>query len=315
MYAGQGTVTTDSDVFYGFVFEGRDYPPERVEEATQAAQRQLDSGELRRVNDALLSRLAEAKKGCQDKSKRELLDDPAINTLVNTLLLVNQAWITTVITRNIKDRPHWRGASAEELLSTALTGGGTVGGVMNAALEYDYGQWGVAAFSPYLARSIGNSLSPTRKQDRTFRRIEARTGSLHDGDEEGTGRGWVDRTTPPPEAAAINHELLEVVQRVIPHLSSPQQRHTAAWMIERILTTGELPMAREAAQIQQPRVSRERGRQIMEATLDSIREQIEANYPQLAKQGINGWEAFKEAFVGQSRAGRKAGTGGGEIEL
>ena len=32
------------------------------------------------------------------------------------------------------------------------------------------------------------------------------------------------------------------MQRVIPHLSSPQQHRTDAWMIERILTTGELPV-------------------------------------------------------------------------
>jgi len=51
-------VTADSDVFYGFVFEGHDYPPERVEEATRAVQPHLDSGELRRVNEALLARLA-----------------------------------------------------------------------------------------------------------------------------------------------------------------------------------------------------------------------------------------------------------------
>jgi len=121
----------------------------------------------------------------------------------------------------------------------------------------------------------------------------------------------VDRTAPPPEAAAINHELLELVQSVIPRLPTAQQRDTAAWMIERMLTTGELPMAREAAEVQQPRVSRERGRQIMEATMDSIREQIEAEYPQLAGQGVNGWDHFKEAFAGQGRADSRSRTGDG----
>ena len=232
----------------------------------------------------------------QGKSKRELLDDPAISVLVNTLVLVNKAWITTVIANNIKSRPHLRGSSAEELFSTALTGGGAVGGVMNAILEYDYDACGVAAFSPYLARAISNALLLTRKQDKTFRRVEARTGTLRDPDEEGAGRGWVDRTASPPEAAAINHELLEVVQSVIPHLPSPQQRRTAAWIIDHILTTGESPIAREAAQMQRPPVSRERGRQIMEATVDSICRQIEADYPQLAEQGVNGWEEFKAAF-------------------
>lgn len=81
--------------------------------------------------------------------------------------------------------------------------------------------------------------------------------------------------------------------------------------MEHILSTGELPIAREAAQIQRPRVSRERGRQIMQKTLDSIHEQIEAEYPQLAEQGINGWEDFKEAFAGQGRGGSHAATGDG----
>jgi hypothetical protein len=302
-------VTADSDVFYGFVFEGQNYPAERVEEATRAMQPHLDSGELRRINGALLARLAEAKEMRQGIAKRELLDDPDISVLVNTLVLANRGWITTAIARNIKSRPHLRGSSVEEQFSTALTGQGTVGGVMNAILEYDYDVSGVAAFSHYLARAISNALVLPSKEDKTFRQVEARTGSLHGPDGEGAGRSWVDRKASPPEARAINRELLEVVQSVIPHLPSPQQRLTATWMIERILTTGELPMAREAAQIQRPRVSRERGRQIMEATLDSIRQRIEAEYPQLAEQGINGWEEFKEAFAGRSHAGRSAGPG------
>jgi len=304
-------VTADSDVFYGFVFDGLDYPPERVEQAVRAVQRSLGSAELRRVNGALLARLAEAKETRRGIAKRELLADPAISTLVNTLMLANKAWITTVIARNVKSRPYLRGSSAEELYSAALTGAGTVGGVMNAILEYDYKTVGVGAFSHYLARAISNALLLTHKQDRTYRRIEARTRPIHESDEERAGRGWADRTASPPEVAAINRELLEVVRSVIPRLPSPQQRVTAAWMIDRILTTGELPMAREAAQLQRPRVSRERGRQIMEATLDSIRRQIEAEYPQLAEQGVNGWEQFKEAFAGPGRAGRRSCTVGG----
>ena len=303
-----GTVTADSDIFYGFVFDDEDHPQERVEQAARAVQRQLGSGEVRRVNDALLARLAEAKENRRGKSKKELLYDPAISVLVNTLVLVNQGWITTVIANNLKGRPHLRGSSVREMFSAALTGEGAVGGVMNAILEYDYAATGVAAFSPYLARAISNALAPTPKQDKTFRRVESRTGTLRDPGEAGASRGWVDRMTPPPDAPAMNHELLEVVQSVIPHLSSPQHRLTAAWMIDRILTAGEVPMGREAAQIQQPPVSRERGRQIMEATVDSIRRQIEADYPQLAEQGVNGWEQFKKAFAGQSRADPRART-------
>ena len=183
-----------------------------------------------------------------------------------------------------------------ELFSTALTGEGVVGGVINAILAYDYPRHGVRAFSAYLGRAATNALSPTPKQKRIYRRVEARLRSLDDHAEDRSRRDWVDRAAPRSETVAINRELLDVVRSVIPRLPTEQQRETAAWMIDRILNSGELPMAREAAQIQKPRVSRERGRQIMEATVDSIRRQIEEDYPQLAAQGINGWEEFRRAF-------------------
>lgn len=304
----------DSDVFHGFVFDGQDYPPERVEQAVRAVQRQLGSTELRRVNSALLSRLAEAKEAHGEIPKQMLLDDPAVSTVVNALALVNQAWISTVIARNIQGKKHLHGLPVEEFYSTALTGAGTVGGVMGAILQYDYNACGVDAFTHYLARAITNALLPTPKEKKTNRRVESRMRPIHKRDEDGQEPGWVDRTTPRPEAVAINRDLIEIVKSVIPRLTTAQQRVTAAWMIDHILDTGELPMAREAARIQRPRVSRERGRQIMEKTIESIRQQIEASYPQLAEQGINGWEEFKEVFTrtrpaaqiaaGNGRAGR-----------
>lgn len=298
----------DSDIFNRFVFDGQDYPPERVEQATRAVQRQLSSRELRRVNDALLARLAEAKEAHATLPKKMLLEDSAIRTLVNTLALANTAWITTVIAKNIKNRPHLHGFSTDELYSTALTGSGEVGGVMNAILTYDYRTYGVAAFSDYLARATTNALLPTPKQKKTYRRVEARTQSIHERDRNGAAQNWVDRTAPRPETAAIHHELLEVVRNVIPRLPTPQQRDTAAWMIDRILATGELPLTREVAEMQRPRVSSERGRQIMEKTINSIRRQIEADYPQLAEQGVNGWDAFKQAFTRTHQAGTYART-------
>ncbi len=239
--------TEESDIFKRFVFDGQDYPPERVEQATRAVQRQLSSRELRRVNEALLARLAETKEAHAMLPKKMLLDDPAIRTLVNTLALVNTAWITTVIAKNIKNRPHLHGYSTDELYSTAVTGSGEVGGVMNAILAYDYRTCGVAAFSEYLARAITNALLPTPKQEKTYRRVEARTQSIHEHDRNGAAQSWVDRTAPRPETTAINRELLEVVRNVIPRLPTPQQRDTAAWMIDRILATGELPLVGEAA--------------------------------------------------------------------
>ncbi len=66
--------------------------------------------------------------------------------------------------------------------------------------------------------------------------------------------------------------------------------------------------------MQRPPVSNERGRQIMEATVDSIRRQIEADYPQLAEQGVNGWEEFKKAFRRASRTDSSAHTDSGRTE-
>jgi len=302
---------TDSEVFQGFVFGGQEFSPERIEQAVRAVQRQLDSAELRRVNDALLSRLHRAKKAHRKSSKKALLDDLGISTLVNALALVNQAWITTVIADTIQERKHLRGFTVDELYSTALTGAGTVGGVMNAILQYDYKVCGVDAFTAYLARAITNALLATPKEKKIYKRVEARTRPIHRRDEDGTEPSWVDRTAPHPETAAIDRELLEVVRSVIPDLPTQQQRDTAAWMIERILDTGELPMAHEAARIQRPRVSRERGRQVMEKTINSIRRHIEERYPQLAEDGLNGWAEFKEAFTRTRRAAPNSGTNNG----
>lgn len=160
-------MSTDEEIFHGFVFDGKRYPREEVEQATRAVQRQLGSAEeLRRVNDALLARLAEAKAARRAMQKIELLNYPAISTLVNTLALVNQAWITNAIDKNIRNRPHLAGFTVEELYSAALTGmAGTVSGVMNAILKYDYPKHGVDAFTPYLNDHLLLS-SAIREQER-----------------------------------------------------------------------------------------------------------------------------------------------------
>ena len=42
----------------------------------------------------------------------------------------------------------------------------------------------------------------------------------------------------------------------------------------------------------------------MKATVNNIRRLIEAAYPQLAEQGINGWEEFRLAFTTTRPASR-----------
>lgn len=308
-------MTRDDDIFHGFVFEGKRYPREQVEQATRAVQRALIGTERRRVNDALLTRLAQAKEDHGAASKKELLRDPEISTLVNTLVLVNEAWLKTVLDRNIKRQPHLRRSSAEELYSTALVGrdalGDSVTGMVNAILEYDYDTYGAAAFTRYLDRAISNSLQQTPKERKTYQRVYAGIQPLHGRGEDGARREWVERRAPAPEAATINQDLLEVVRSVIPHLPSQQQRFTAAWMIEHILATGERPSVEEVAQAQQPPVSKQRASQILAETVNSIRYRIEAEYPQLAGQGVNGWAEFKKVLTRASPNADRDGPGNG----
>ena len=136
--------------------------------------------QCKQVNDLLLQKLVKAKNAYESKSNTELLDVPAVSTLVNTLIIVNEPWITKAIARTIRQQPQLLRSSVEELHSTALTGNstqqGTVGGVMNAILEYDYPKYGVSSFTPYLARTISNTLQPTSHQKKAYQRCTHGSG-------------------------------------------------------------------------------------------------------------------------------------------
>jgi hypothetical protein len=298
-----GTVTAgeSESIFNRFVFHGEWGSRERVEEAARAIQKSLSPDDCRRINDALLAQLDAAKEARGPAStKKALLDDPYISTLVNTLVLVNDAWLRTVIGQNIRRHRNLQRSSVEELYSVAVAGpfskDGPVNGVMNAILTYDYRRYGVRAFTRYLASAITNAFQPTPKQRMTYRRVYARMEPMQGRNEDDAGQEWVDRQARRPETTPINHELLEVLQDVIPYLPTEQQRFTASWVIGYILATGEMPIAREIAAAQQPQVSRERGRVIFMDTMNNIRSLIEERYPQLAEQGVNGWEDFRKAF-------------------
>lgn len=319
-------MTIDHEIFNGFVFEGRRYAREAVEQATQAVQQGLTPGERRRANNALLEQLANAKEAYRaamrkhggEVDKREMLRDPYISTLVNTLILVNEGWVKNVILKNIERRPHLHNSSFEELYADALAGRnapeGSPGGVINAILEYKYQKnLGAASFTAYLERTISNALQQSPKQQATYSRIYAGIQPINGRGENGAGGGWIDRTAARPDDTAADHELLEVVRQVIPRLPTAQQRFTAAWLVERILATGERPTMEEVAKAQHPPVTKQRGAQILTETVDSIRRQIEADYPQLARQGINGWARFKKAFAEFGHAASRGGAGNGRV--
>ncbi len=179
---------------------------------------------------------------------------------------------------------------------------------MSAILSYDYPRFGSAAFTPYLSRAVHNALQPNATQKKTYERVTSRMRPEPLAEAE---PGGVDRGRKSPPAEAIDHELLAVVQSAIPRLPKPQQRDTAAWVVEHILATGERPTLQEIARVQRPRVTHQRAAQIIEETVNSLGRQIEADYPQLAEDGVGGWREFKKVFTRPGPAGRGAGTGKG----
>jgi hypothetical protein len=261
----------------------------------------LDSGEIRSRNDALLAQLDEAKMTQKPMTQAELLQQPRVSALVNELIANNEAWIATCIRRNIRRHRHLRGFTVEELYSTALFGqsvaDGTVSGVMNAILKYDYPRFGTTNFTHYLSQAIHNALQPTAAQKKAYQRVYSRMRQEPLAEAE---PGCADRRQKSPPVDAIDHELLAVVQSVIPRLPKPRQRSTAAWMVEHILATGERPTTLEMARVQG--VTHQRASQIMEETINSLRRQIAADYPQLAEDGVGGWEEFKKVFTRPSPA-------------
>ena len=299
-------MTTLQEIFYSYVFDGVSYPKQDVEAAAVAMRSRLKEPERKKVNAALLARLAAAKEAHGPvEQRKELLADPQISTLVNTLVLINQAWLHKVITRNRALKPHLLTSSAEELHSLALAGGATreadASGMIGAILEFDYRRYGASNFSGYLERAISHALHATHKQQQTYAEVYAK--AQHIAGEE-MGEGWADRKAKSPETGVIQQELLEVLQDVISRLPTEQQRFTAKWLIEQILDTGMKPRNRDIAAAQKPPVSREEGRKRFQETIDSIGRQIEKDYPHLAQEGINGWEEFLKV-IGHSKPGRE----------
>ena len=302
------TVSTAKNNGDGFVFDsggGANRHARENEEQTPRAARGLSGGQYDDRNAALLAQLAEAKSRHANVPKRELLRDPEISALVNTLLLVNEGWVRTVIRRNIARRPHLRGASVDELYTPAIAGkdntsNGTVDGAMGAILGYDYGKHGIKPFSRYLEGAINNALQQLPRQQEAYRQIDSRIERIDERGDEGEAREFVDSLAAKPDTEAANRELLEVVRSVIPRLPSAQQRFTAGYVIDRILATGERPSLEEVAQaqseVQGNPVTPTRALQILKETVESIRRRIVADYPQLAQAGVGGWEEFKEVF-------------------
>jgi hypothetical protein len=288
---------TAEDIFNEFVFEGKCYAKADVEAAALEVRKRLTHSRRQEVNDALLARLAEAKENhAPVEQGKDMLRDSRISTLVNTLVLVNEGLLHNVITKAKEQKPHLQHYSAEELYALALAGRDSqqadVHGMMGAILHYDYRKYGVHAFTTYLTRAIDNSLHQTLKQQKNYQRIDSRTRRIPDDAEP----QWIDRNAESPEAAAINHELLEVVRSVLPRLHR-QQRITAEFIIGRILETGKRPTFVEIARdAYETPVSKQRAAQVMIETMNNLERAIQEKYPQLAEEGVNGWKEFRKVI-------------------
>jgi hypothetical protein len=244
------------------------------------------------TNDELLSRLHEAKQSFGGYNQhKELLQDPEINELAFRLVEANKKWIGTCVRK--EKNGHGYRDTEEELESLALFGNGgersDVRGVLGAILAYDYGRYGVSSFTPYLARAIHNVLMPREKQER-----EADSTVPLEG-QSFVGQSWVDRHARQPREVAIDQELLGKVDEAIAAL--PQRnREVARFVIDYILAHGEKPTGREIAEARVPPVTRQMGEVLGKETVAMLKEELERRNPQLAEEGIGGWDELKAVF-------------------
>ncbi len=255
---------------------------------------------------ALLAALAAAKqihvRGSDQRPsdfRRQLLHDPAVSGIVNEIVLVNEPWIR----RCIQSTRHRLGIrdSADELLSKVLTGGyangNEVGGVLAAILNYDTERGHSETFPSYLCTAINREFSFTEREKRQRRALGSKTSSLdHFREDVGDhSKAWTDRASPDPSRKVINENLVEVVRDAARHLPA-NRRPVAEMMIDRMLEEGSWPTHEEVGKLLG--VTRERGRQVGNDTVERLCAAILENYPQLAaNEDLHGMMA--------PRAGRK----------
>src|SRR5688572_27533804 len=117
--AGEGRKVGMNPLLYSYAVHGASYPKAEIEAAAQQSKYALSALERAELNDALLSRLDAAKQAHRPvEQRKELLQDPEISLLVNTLLVINEPWVENRV------RAFSRGRELDEMKSLALTGGG-----------------------------------------------------------------------------------------------------------------------------------------------------------------------------------------------
>jgi hypothetical protein len=241
--------------------------------------------------EELLARLDDARRAAGAVGQhRELLNDPEVSRLAYQLVEVNQPWIDACVRR--EKRNLGLRASHEELVSLALTGGGNadVHGVLGAILHYDVERFGTRSFTRYLGRAIHNALAPRPGHERPALSLSFPLPVRH-----GNPRAWADRHQRQPREIAIDAELLQILHEVIEKLPE-RNRDAATYILEYVQATGERPTGREVGQSRNPPVSKQAGETLMKQTMERLKEKIEQRHPQLAQQGVGGWEQFSAVF-------------------
>ncbi len=292
-----------AETFHRYVFQGEQFPKADLEAAAFVMRHELTPQDRSDANEALLSRLADAKDKAGPHPCRDLLKVPEISTLVNLLVAINEGWLMHVLHQE-KERLRLK-EPVEELTSQALVGKNSLdadaGGMISGILKFDYRQYGIHPFTSYLSRAISNALKPTPKQKHYQQSLVHQAQPIED--QKDCQTCWVDRHTRSPVAVSIDHDLIGVLRDVISRLP-PSRELVATYIVDHVLKHGTRPgLAKVAALFG---VTRERARQLAEDTLDRIGHEIEARYPQLAEGGINRWKHFKEAIEPAEVAGRGA---------
>ena len=279
-------------VFQDFVFGDTRFTRHQAEQAAYASTKDMTSEERISVNNALLAKLDAAKLRFSGRIlyQRDWLQDPYINTLVNVLVIINEPWLTTVLKHNHSRPRHYE--DREELKSVALTGRGeNAQGMIGAILQYDFQRCGGRAFTSYLARAITNSLIDSPRQQNNAKLIDGRM--MHPTEDE--PEPWFDRREHDPSEGASNHDLMEVLRHAIRRIPK-ERRPIAEFIVCHILETGERPTLEQIGHAHVPPLTRERAKQLTVDTLAKIKRQVEIIAPQLAKDGVNGWDEFQQAI-------------------
>lgn len=150
-----------TDVFHSFVFGDGRFDRERIEAAAHEAREGMSDEERRKTNDALLAKLEEAKQAFGPyTTRKQLLGDPYINSLVNVLVILSEPLLISAL-KHRRRKPHPYEDRAD-LYMLALSGRGgahtDAGGVIGAFLAYDYQRGGGAgAFPSYLAQAVSHA--------------------------------------------------------------------------------------------------------------------------------------------------------------